>query len=258
MVESPGAAGVITRLRAAGCIFAEEEAEILLTSSESDAELERFVSRRVAGTPLEYIVGWAEFRGLRIGVDEGVFVPRRRTEFLVDLCVDGIGPASVVLDLCCGAGALAAAIVAEVPDADVYAADIDPIAVRCARGNLSADRVLEGDLFAALPVSLRDRVEVIVVNAPYVPTTEIAFMPLEARNFEALVALDGGDDGLHVHRRVAAEARDWLVPGGVLVIETSEHHAERTRALFADRGFDAQVRRDEDRDATAVTARAPH
>jgi release factor glutamine methyltransferase len=117
--------------------------------------------------------------------------------------------------------------------------------------------VFEGDLFAALPDRLRRRVDVVVVNAPYVPTAEIAFMPPEARDHEAIVALDGGTDGLDVHRRVAAEAREWLAPGGLLVIETSERQAERTRTLFRDQGFDADVARDEDRDATAVTARAP-
>lgn len=248
---------VIARLRAAGCVFAEEEAEILIAASHSDADLDRLVARRVVGTPIEYIVGWAEFRGLRVAVDAGVFVPRRRTEFLVDLALKGIDARSVVLDLCCGAGALAAAIVAEAPNVEVYGADIDAAAVSCARRNLPPDRVFEGDLFAALPDRLQHRLDVIVVNAPYVPTAEIRHMPSEARDFEARIALDGGVDGLDVHRRVAAEACEWLVPGGLLVIETSEREAERTLVLFRDQGFDADVARDEDRDATAVTARVP-
>jgi release factor glutamine methyltransferase len=245
---------VVARLRAAGCVFAEEEAAILIAAADGDADLDHLVARRVAGTPLEYIVGWAEFRDLRIAVDDGVFVPRRRTEFLVDLALAGIETGSTVLDLCCGAGALAAAIVAEVPDVDVYAADIDPAAVRCARRNVPADRVFEGDLFAPLPDRLRRRLDVVVVNAPYVPTAEIDFMPPEARDHEALVALDGGDDGLDLHSRVAAEAREWLRPGGLLVIETSERQAGRTQALFAEQGLDARIAHDEDRDATAVVA----
>lgn len=256
-MTDPRTAAVAARLRAAGCVFAEDEAEILIAESDSAAELDRFVERRVSGTPLEYIVGWAEFRGLRIAVEDGVFVPRRRTEFLVDVALGAIDGASVVLDLCCGAGALAAAIIAEAAPTDVVAADIDPVAVRCARRNVPADRVFPGDLFAALPATLRGRIDVIFVNAPYVPSAEIAFMPAEARDHEALVALDGGDDGLAVHRRVAAEAREWLTPGGLLVIETSERQAERTRSLFAEQGFAARITSDEDRDATAVAARSP-
>lgn len=255
--EKPDVEGIVARLRAAGCVFAEDEAEILIASTDSAAELERLVDRRVSGTPLEYVVGWAEFRGLRVAVEDGVFVPRRRTEFLVDLALAAIDDTSVVLDLGCGAGALAAAIIAEAAPADVVATDIDPVAVRCARRNLPADRVFQGDLFAALPSTLRGRVDVMVVNAPYVPTAEIVFMPPEARDYEARVALDGGDDGLAVHRRVAAEAREWLTPGGLLVIETSERQAERTRSLFAEQRFDARVARDDDRDATAVSARSP-
>ncbi|RWZ53242.1 putative protein N(5)-glutamine methyltransferase [Labedella phragmitis] len=248
---------IVVRLRSAGCVFAEDEARLLREAATDVGGLTELVDRRVSGTPLEYVLGWSEFRGLRIAVDDGVFVPRRRTEFLVDLALAEVRSSSVVVDLCCGAGALAAAVCAEGASTNVAAADIDPAAVACARRNLDADRVFLGDLFAALPSASRGRLDVLVVNAPYVPTAEITFMPSEARNFEATVALDGGYDGLDVHRRVAAEAAEWLVPGGFLVIETSERQAERTRALFADQGFAADVRRDEDRDATAVTARAP-
>jgi release factor glutamine methyltransferase len=251
--------GVVSRLRAAGCVFAEDEARLLVEAAASDAELDRLVERRAGGTPLEQILGWAAFRGLRLFVEEGVFVPRLRTEFLADLALAEIRPGSVVLDLCCGVGALAAAIEAEGWEGvEVYAADIDPVAVRCARRNLAhADGVFEGDLFDALPGRLRGRVDVIALNAPYVPTDEIRHMPPEARDFEARIALDGGRDGLDVHRRVAAEAREWLVPGGLLVIETSTEQADGTLALFTERGYDARVASDVDRDATAVAARSP-
>lgn len=248
--------GIVARLRAAGCVFAEDEAALIVESASSEAELVTLVERRVAGTPLEQILGWAEFRGIRLVVEPGVFVPRLRTGFLVDLALEAARPGAVVLDLCCGIGALAAAIDAEAGVAlDVFAADIDSAAVRCARRNVErADRVFEGDLFAPLPAELRGRIDVIAVNAPYVPTDEIRHMPPEARDFEARIALDGGEDGLDVHHRVAEEAAAWLAPGGLLVIETSAEQAERTRALFADAGFDARIQTDEDRDATAVAA----
>ena len=99
-------------------------------------------------------------------------------------------------------------MLARVPTAEVYAADLDPAAVACARRNLPEDRVFEGDLFEPLPDDLRGRVDVLVVNAPYVPTDAIATMPPEARDHEHRIALDGGVDGLDVQRRVIAEAAD--------------------------------------------------
>jgi release factor glutamine methyltransferase len=157
-----------------------------------------------------------------------------------------------VVDLCCGTGAVGAALAREVPGIEVYAADLDSAAVFCARRNLPAARVFEGDLYAALPGTLRGRVDVLAVNAPYVPTDEIALMPLEARDHEHLVALDGGGDGLDVQRRVVADARDWLVPGGHLLIETSVRQAPVTLGLFVEAGLDARTEHSEEYDATVV------
>ncbi|MEV6247387.1 putative protein N(5)-glutamine methyltransferase [Streptomyces sp. NPDC051742] len=221
-------AGVVERLRAAGCVFAEEEAEMLLAAASGAAELDLMVERRAAGLPLEHIVGWAEFGGLRIEVDGGVFVPRRRTEFLVGHAVELARPGAVCVDLCCGSGAAGAVLLDRVGGAEVHASDIEPAAVRCARRNVEprGGRVYEGDLFAPLPPDLRGRVEILVANVPYVPTEEIGLLPPEARDHEPHVTLDGGPDGLDVLRRVAAEAPEWLAPGGHLLVETSERQAE--------------------------------
>jgi len=106
---------VIARLRAAGCVFAEEEAALLTSAAGSPAELDAMVARRAGGEPLEQVVGWAEFAGLRVFVNPGVFVPRRRSEFLVEVAVMltasqyGTAP-PVVADLCCGTGALGLAV----------------------------------------------------------------------------------------------------------------------------------------------------
>src|SRR6185437_14569866 len=107
---------------------------------------------------------------------------------------------------------------------ELHAADLDPAAVACARRNVepAGGHVYAGDLFAALPDSLRGGIGVLTCNAPYVPTSEIAFMPAEAREHEAPMALDGGADGLAILRRAAAGAVGWLAPGGVLLVETSE------------------------------------
>ncbi len=244
---------VVARLRAAGCVFADDEAR-LLTAAASGPELDALVARRVAGEPLEPLLGWAEFCGLRVAVDPGVFVPRRRTALLVELGADA-PPGAVVVDLCCGTGAVGTALAARIPGAQVHAADVDPAAVACARRNLPGHAVHLGDLYAALPAGLRGRVDVLAVNAPYVPTAEIATMPPEARDHEPAVALDGGADGLDLHRRVAAGAREWLAPGGRLLIETSTAQAARTAAAVAAGGLVAGVVHRADLDATAVTGR---
>ncbi|GGS47868.1 putative protein N(5)-glutamine methyltransferase [Actinokineospora fastidiosa] len=235
----------VARLRAAGCVFAEEEAALLLDLPDPG----RAIARRVAGEPLEHVLGWAEFAGLRVAVDAGVFVPRRRTEALVRAAVAAGG--SVVVDLCCGSGAVGMAVEAALGAVDLTAVDIDPRAVACARRNLGADRVLEGDLYAPLPERLRGRVDLLVVNAPYVPTDEIALMPPEARDHEPMVALDGGSDGLDVHRRVAEGAPDWLAPGGLLLIEAHESQVAAAEAVFAGHGLVVGVVRDPE--ATVVT-----
>ena len=230
---------LVARLRAAGCVFAEDEARLLRAAAGSPAELDELAARRVDGAPLEALLGWAEFCGLRIAVDPGVFVPRQRTAFLVAQALQRAGPGAVVVDLCCGTGAIGAAIAAAVPGVEVHAADVDPAAVACARRNLP--RVYQGDLYAALPERLRGRVDLLVVNAPYVPTAAIATMPPEARDHEPRVALDGGPDGLDVQRRVAADAPAWLRPGGALLIETGADQAPHTAELFADAGLVPRV-----------------
>jgi release factor glutamine methyltransferase len=212
------------------------------------------VDRRVAGLPLEHVLGWAEFCGLRIAVDPGVFVPRRRTEFLVRQAAALARPAEVIVDLCCGAGAIGAALAAVVDGAEVHAADIDPAAVRCARQNVPGP-VYEGDLYEPLPGGLRGRIGILAANVPYVPAGEIGFLPPEARAHEPLTALDGGPDGLNVLRRVAAAAPGWLAPGGYLLIETSDRQAPRAAAAFAGSGLTARVASSADLDATVVIGR---
>lgn len=246
----------MARLRAAGCVFAEDEARLIMGAARDGAELSRLVDRRVAGLPLEQVIGWAAFLGLRIAVGPGVFVPRRRTEFLVRQAVTGTRPGDVVLDLCCGSGAIGAAIAAAVPGVDLHAADADPVAVRCARRNLApvAGRVYEGDLYAPLPPALRGTVTVLTANVPYVPTAEIALLPAEARDHEPRAALDGGADGLDVLRRVAARAGEWLAPGGRLLMETTERQAAPATGVLSGHGLAARVVSDPEAGATVVVA----
>ncbi|WP_371741887.1 putative protein N(5)-glutamine methyltransferase [Herbiconiux sp. VKM Ac-2851] len=336
-----GTGWVVRALRAGGCVFAEEEAAVVIEAAAGDrGELERLVGERVAGRPLEHLVGWAAFAGLRVVVGPGVFVPRRRTELLVRAAVRDAPDGAVVVDMCCGSGAIGAAIAAYgegrirlTTDADgdtvfvpadpggpvdgnagfesvtqggpadgsvvpggidqgnpvhvgvelgavgqsgsadagagveavdrggavdggggfeVWGADVEAGAVASARRNLGDGRVFEGDLFEALPAGLRGRVDVMVVNAPYVPSAAIATMPAEARVHEAPIALDGGGDGLDLQRRIVAGAAEWLAGGGRLLIETSEQQASLTAALFEAAGLHPRIERDESSDATVV------
>lgn len=249
---------IVTRLRAAGCVFAEDEAHLLLSTARTPSDLAAMVDRRVAGLPLEHVLGWAEFCGLRIAVDPGVFVPRRRTEFLVHQAVavrerQALIRPQVVVDLCCGSGAVGAALAAALERVELHAVDIDPAAVRCARRNVAADgQVYAGDLYEPLPGTLRGRVDLLVASAPYVPTEAIGLLPAEARVHEPRVALDGGEDGLDVVRRLAAAAPLWLAPGGHLLVETGERQAPLTVEAFTRNGLIPRVAGSDELDATVI------
>ncbi|MFF2731463.1 putative protein N(5)-glutamine methyltransferase [Streptomyces sp. NPDC058008] len=251
-------ATLVTRLRAAGCVFAEDEAGLLLSTAADPAGLAAMLERRVAGLPLEHVLGWAEFCGLRIDADPGVFVPRRRTEFLVRQAVALAPERAVVVDLCCGTGALGRALASSLPGVELHATDVEPAAVRCARRNVGGlGTVYEGDLFAPLPGVLRGRVDVLLANVPYVPTEDVGLLPAEARIHEPRVALDGGDDGLDVMRRVVAEAPRWLAPGGSLLVETSERQAARAEETVGSSGLVARVVVSDELYATVVVGTRP-
>ncbi|TDD68239.1 putative protein N(5)-glutamine methyltransferase [Jiangella aurantiaca] len=248
---------VVAQLRAAGCVFAEDEARLIRETATTPADVEAMVVRRVAGEPLEHVLGWAEFAGLRVAVAPGVFVPRHRSELLVDLARQRVRPGSVVVDLCCGTGALGLAVVAATEGVELHAADVDPVAVACARRNVEpAGRLHEGDLYDALPGELRGRVDVLLASPPYVPTEAIALMPPEARDHEPRTALDGGGDGLALVRRIAAGAPRWLSGDGVVLIEMSAAQAAAAVDAVKDAGLAAHALHDDEGEATVVVAEA--
>jgi release factor glutamine methyltransferase len=232
---------------------------VLLSAATTQNDLEDMIRQRVEGIPLELIVGWAEFAGLRIGIEPGVFVPRQRTRLLLRHALRLAPGRPVVVELCCGSAAVSVAIASTLEGVELYATDIDPAAVRCARRNLAhitpPASVFEGDLYHPLPSSLSGRVDLLLANAPYVPTESIALMPPEARLYEPLVALDGGTDGLDVHRRIAAGATHWLAPHGHLLVETSRNQAAGSATAFERYGLVAQVVTSDELDATVVVGR---
>lgn len=300
--RQPPPGWLVARLRAAGCVFAEEEAAILVEAATSPAELSAMADRRVDGLPLEHVVGRVEFAGRRILVDVGVFVPRRRSELLVREAVAhlvrsfGPGPASrasvasglvappagsagsagsaesagqagsagsagsagpVVVDLCCGCGAIGVAIAAAVPGIELFATDLDPVAVRCAARNLASvsGTVAVGDLFEPLPSTLRGGIDVLVANAPYVPTGSIALMPAEARDHEPTVALDGGPDGTDILRRVIVGAPEWLGPAGMILVEVGEPQIPAVVGALGDAGLVPRIVADDELGGIVATGR---
>jgi release factor glutamine methyltransferase len=272
--SGPDRSAIVTRLRAAGCVFAEDEARMLISAARTPTGLAAMVDRRAAGQPLEHVLGWAEFCGLRMAVGPGVFIPRRRTEFLVRQAVAlarqagaqqaGAGQAGaqqrvVIVDLCCGSGAVGAALAAALGRVELHAVDIDPVAVRCARRNVAAagGRVYQGDLYGPLPAGLRGRIGILAANVPYVPTGEVGLLPLEARIHEPMVALDGGGDGLDVLRRVTPAAPLWLAPGGHLLTETSERQAPQAAEAVASGGLVPRVAHSAELNATVVIGTKP-
>ncbi len=214
---------------------------------------------------MEHVLGWARFAGLRIAVGPGVFVPRRRSEFLVRVAADLLTARKasspqeqlVAVDLCCGSGALGAALFARVGGLELHCADIDPVAVDYARRNLlgTGAQAYCGDLVEPLPPRLRDRVAVLVANVPYIPTSALRLLPGEARLHEPRAALAGGPDGLDVARRVAAAAPGWLAPGGHLLIETSRDQVPTAVAAFSAAGLVAEVNVDDELAATVIVGR---
>jgi release factor glutamine methyltransferase len=244
---------IVNRLRSAGSVFAEDEAALLVTQEPDARARERLIARRVAGEPLEIILGWVEFAGLRLEVAPGVFVPRVKTEFVARLAVENLPHGGTLADLCCGVGAIAAAVASKRPDAVVTAADISPTAVAVAARNLApyGATVVEADIARGIP----GRFNVITACPPYVPTDEIDFMPAEARDFEPHAALDGGADGTDLQAAVFTAAARMLLPGGVVVVETSERQAVRTTQRAVDAGLNPSVGRNERLGAVVVAAR---
>jgi release factor glutamine methyltransferase len=243
-------------LAAAGCVSARAEADWLLEEAVDEESLRAMVARRVAGEPLQYVIGWAPFGPLRLVVGPGVFVPRPETEGLADRAAtrlrsrpeppEGSGEPRggarvrpIAVDVCTGSGAIACFLAAEVPGARVLATELDPGALAWARGN--ADRygveLLAGDLDEPLPAALAGRVDVLCANVPYVPSGAIATLPTDVRDHEPRLALDGGPDGLDVLRRLVARAGHWLAPGGGLLCEIGEDQAETGVALLTAAGL---------------------
>lgn len=252
---------VTSALRAAGCVFAEDEARLLTVATAQDPDrLADLVRRRCSGEPLELVIGFVDFAGVRIAIGPGVFVPRLRSEHLVSYAVKATRAARIahhrrptVVDLGTGSGALLAAVLHRV-SSEAYAIDSSPLAVACARVNLAhgAVSVLLGTGLGVLPPGLRGRIDVVLANLPYVPTESIPLLPREARIYEPASALDGGPDGLAPLAAALGQAREWLAPDGHYLAEVHESQLDGVERLARRHRFGvSSVIDDETRTAVA-------
>ncbi len=227
---------VVERLRAAGCVRAEDEAAVLRAAFPPQA-VEAAVARRCGGEPLEHVVGWADFGGVRVRVRRPVFVPRPGVEALVHLALSELRERdrAVVVDVGCGSGALAVAVAAAAPShTTVLGTDIHPEAVACARDN--GVSVHLGNWLDALPAGWLSRVDVAVAHLPYVPTGALSEIARDYRDAEAPVALDGGADGLDPLREVIPQLARWLSPTGVLLTLAADRQSAGVRSVLAAAG----------------------
>jgi len=224
---------VVDRLRAAGCVAADEEANVLDTAAPDDTTLEGWIRRREQGEPLAWITGTTQFCGDTLFVDRGVYVPRHQSEALAQRAAKLLPRnGGRAVDLCTGAGAIAAHLKREVPGAVVVGLDVDERAVLCARRNGVV--ALIADVGEPLRPAAFD---VVTAVAPYVPTGKLGLLPGDVQRYEPMAALDGGDDGLDLVRRVVITAARLLRPGGWLVIELGGEQNKALAPTLAASGF---------------------
>jgi release factor glutamine methyltransferase len=241
-VGTETAVEVVERLRAAGCVAAEEEAAELGAAAGGDSQLlQTLLSRRELGEPLAWITGSIVFGGHNLRVDPGVFVPRLQSEELALRAARLLPTAGGrAADLCTGAGAIAAHLQASAPPGTfVVGVDTDLRALACAAGN--GVRVVAGDLGAPLRSAVNAgtavRFDVVTAIAPYVPTGELARLPQDVVRYEPLTALDGGPDGLDVVRRVVEDAGWLLRRGGWLLVEVGGDQDAALTPVLGAHGF---------------------
>lgn len=218
---------------------------------EEEQEFRRLAGRRLSGEPLQYLTGIQGFRTLELQVGPGVFVPRPETEMVVERCLqllEGI-PATKVVDIGTGSGAIALAIAAEKPDCEVWAVDSDEQALRWAQKNVAGTGVrnvhlLHGDLFGPLPGALSGSVDLVVSNPPYLSEAELAETAPDVRDHEPRAATVAGPSGMEMYSRLAKESSEWLRPGGRLVLETAQSLWGRLRCILAAGFTEVRIGRD--------------
>ena len=228
-------------------------------------KIDSLLKKRAKRQPLQYILGYTEFYGLKIKVGKGVLIPRPETELLVEEAIKvvrsqqfnpplltgnppsppfskgGMGGFVSILDLCTGSGCIALALAKEFPDAQVYGTDISEIAIRYAKGNAKLNKIknvafVKGSLFKPVKKS-RNTFDLIVSNPPYIKRNDIKNLQIEIKDWEPVKALDGGEDGLDYYRAIIPEAKNYLKECGCLMFELGVSQANSVRKIAEDAGF---------------------
>jgi release factor glutamine methyltransferase len=245
-------AAVADRLLAAGCVAAAEEASELLAAAPDETTLEAWLCRRERGEPLAWITGTAVFCGQTLHVAPGVYVPRVQSEELARRAGALLAGNGRAVDLCTGAGAVAAHLIARVPTAAVIGIDIDRRAAACARHNGVPTAVADLDG----PLRHQRSLDLVTAVAPYVPTSAIGLLPADVQRFEPRLAIDGGADGLRFVRRIIDAAGRLLRPGGWLLLEVGGDQDEALAPALTT-GFDHVTPWwDDDGDLRGIAAQA--
>jgi release factor glutamine methyltransferase len=205
----------------------------------------KLVERRASGEPIPYILGWTEFRDLRLKIGPGAFVPRATSEFLAEQAIRRLRrrPKPVALDLATGIGPIPLSIAHALRNAEVHGSDISAAPLRQARANARTlglkVQFHQGSLFDPLPSHLRGRVDTVTIHPPYVAAHEVEELPSELKNYEPAESLtDNSKDGTYLARIVADQAHDWLRPGGWLLIEVGSYLARAVKSLMVEAGYD--------------------
>lgn len=196
-----------------------------------------FISRRGSRIPLQHIVGYQEFMGLRFMVNSDVLIPRQDTEILVEEVMRYLHDGMRILDMCTGSGCILLSLLQYSNDCEGVGSDISEAALAVARTNaehLKKDAAfVQSDLFE----NIEGKYDVIVSNPPYIPTKVIETLEAEVRDYDPMNALDGKEDGLHFYRRIVDKAGEYLYPGGMLFFEIGHDQAEAVKSLMMEAGY---------------------
>ncbi len=235
---------ITARLAAGGIINAANEARWLVEESSSGEMLDAGVKRRLAGEPLQYILGNAQFRYLTLDVDKRVLIPRPETELLVDYVLKKLPPNGRLLDLGCGSGAIALSAAYERKDISVTAVDLSMDALLLAKKNAEKNHLsgrvdfIHSDLFSAVE---SQKFDVIAANLPYVTEEEYPLLDAEVRDYEPRMALVAPDNGLEIILRAAEQLPEYLNERGAVIFELSPPQAETVRAALERQNFQAEI-----------------
>ncbi|MEJ7707613.1 MAG: methyltransferase domain-containing protein [Nocardioidaceae bacterium] len=252
---------VVARLREAGCVYAEEEARLLLANFRNVAQLEPAVQRRETGEPLEHVLGYAVFCDLRIAVHRPVFIPRRRAEGLAKAAVDEVRSSrrgdTWFLDLGCGSGAIAATVVSATESSKVWASDVSAEAVACARLNAAryGYTVVLSDWWTQLPRELAGSLDVVAAYLPHVPDARVHDVPTDYRRAEEERAWRGGNDGLSALRSVLPGLGNWLAPTGVFMTLLAREQVAQAAASAREQGWAVTSREVDDENSSLLCLR---